>query len=111
MKRILSLLLVFCMLTALVACGASKGDYVGGNDAQSPNDRIDADINDEEANIAGEKNDDDSADQAGKLRENAFISTLEEPVSTFSADVDTAAYTYFRKMANSGYTQIGRAHV
>lgn len=104
MKRILSLLLVFCMLTALVACGASKGDYVGGNDAQSPNNRSYAGINDEEANIAVEKNDDGSADQAGKLRENAFISTLEEPVSTFSADVDTAAYTYFRKMANSGYT-------
>ena len=32
--------------------------------------------------------------------ENPFIATLENPVSTFSADVDTASYTYFRKLIN-----------
>lgn len=40
----------------------------------------------------------------GKIIENPFINTADEPVSTFSADVDTASYTYFRKMVNMGYT-------
>ena len=35
--------------------------------------------------------------------ENPFISTHEQAVSTFSADVDTASYTYFRKLVNNGY--------
>lgn len=33
-----------------------------------------------------------------------FISTAESPFSTFSADVDTASYTYFRKLMGYGYT-------
>ena len=32
-----------------------------------------------------------------------FIKASEQPFSTFSADVDTASYTYFRKLATSGY--------
>lgn len=35
--------------------------------------------------------------------ENPFISTAENNISTFSADVDTASYALFRKMVNSGY--------
>lgn len=34
--------------------------------------------------------------------ENAFVSTAENNISTFSADVDTASYAYFRKLVNSG---------
>lgn len=40
------------------------------------------------------------------LIENGFISVMESPVSTFSADVDTASYCNIRRMINSGY-QIG----
>jgi Ca-activated chloride channel family protein len=36
--------------------------------------------------------------------ENPFINTSNNNVSTFSADVDTASYTYFRKLINQGYT-------
>ncbi len=32
-----------------------------------------------------------------------FVNTSENRYSTFSADVDTASYTYFRKLVNSGY--------
>ena len=35
--------------------------------------------------------------------ENPFVLTVEENTSTFSADVDTASYAYFRKLVNSGY--------
>ena len=36
--------------------------------------------------------------------ENPFIATQEEPISTFSADVDTASYTYFRKLVSNNYS-------
>ncbi len=36
--------------------------------------------------------------------ENPFINTAEQNTSTFSADVDTASYTYFRKLALNGYS-------
>ncbi len=39
----------------------------------------------------------------GEIIENKFISVESEPTSTFSADVDTASYSYFRKLVNSGY--------
>ena len=44
------------------------------------------------------------SDDYGKIIENNFISTAKENVSTFSADVDTASYTYFRKLVQSGYS-------
>ena len=37
----------------------------------------------------------------GKLIENAWVSTLEEPTSTFSSDVDTASYSRFRAYLNN----------
>ena len=43
-------------------------------------------------------------DEVGKFLENPFIATDEDNVSTLSADVDTASYTYFRKLVNSGYS-------
>ncbi len=36
------------------------------------------------------------------LMKNPFISTAESKFSTFSADVDTASYAYFRKLVNMG---------
>lgn len=39
----------------------------------------------------------------GKLIENEFVKAKDNPVSTFSADVDTASYAYFRKLVTSGY--------
>lgn len=38
-----------------------------------------------------------SGDQFDEIRENSFIMTAEEPVSTFSVDADGAAYAYMRR--------------
>ena len=40
------------------------------------------------------------------LIKNPFTRVEENRFSTFSADVDTASYTYFRKLVNSGYSFI-----
>lgn len=41
--------------------------------------------------------------QKPQVVENPFIQTEKEAISTFSADVDTASYTYFRKLVQGGY--------
>ena len=45
-----------------------------------------------------------STDAEDGFQENPFASTATQNVSTFSADVDTASYAYFRKLVNAGYT-------
>lgn len=41
-----------------------------------------------------------NTEEYGEIVENAFISTTDMPVSTFSADVDTAAYSIIRRKLN-----------
>ena len=95
MKKTVSIILtVTFLLTCLVGC-AMKNDadggmnmspsYVGGTPELGTADAGEGDY------------------EYGDIIENAFIKTADEPVSTFSADVDTASYSYFRKLVNSGY--------
>ena len=95
MKKIVSLIIAAVMLISLpILAGCSSGANGDANWMPAPGDRKD------EA-AAGE--DVPSEGEYGKLIENEFISTAKEPTSTFSADVDTASYSYFRKMVNQGY--------
>lgn len=43
-------------------------------------------------------------DEFSEITENAFVSVREQPLSTFSADVDTASYSYLRRMIESGWS-------
>ncbi len=65
----------------------NKDDGSGNNDA-----------GDSAAEEPGEPEGDQAGDTGdnGKLVENPFVDTSEEPVSTFSIDVDTASYTLIR---------------
>ena len=86
---LLTLLLSFASCTAK---NAMKDDAEGGyNNSVYPSQRE-----------PGEQ--DASAETAPSgVVENPFIATAENNVSTFSADVDTASYSYFRKLVNQGY--------
>lgn len=42
-------------------------------------------------------------DEFTEITENAFVSVREQPLSTFSADVDTASYSYLRRMIEYGW--------
>jgi Ca-activated chloride channel homolog len=44
-----------------------------------------------------------------EIIENPFIRTTDMPVSTFSTDVDTAAYSNIRRMLNDGYLPLANA--
>ena len=95
MKKVIISIIALTMLFSLVSCGAPNGmdGYYGEPvGPQSPSDMADAAVKDEDY------------EDYGKFIENPFISTYEENVSTFAADVDTASYSYFRKLVNSGYS-------
>ena len=93
-KVIISVLLAAATLLSLASCNAGNGDFYRGNEFENY-----ADMN---APIKG--GDGIAAEDYGKFIENEFVFTDEENVSTFSADVDTASYAYFRKLVNTGYS-------
>lgn len=106
-KGFISILLILAMIFTLASCGAKSG-----NDAMNfaPSEVGDADGNFMyNTSLKGDENIEMSTgtilpENYGKFIENEFISTEEENVSTFSADVDTASYAYFRNLVNSGYS-------
>ena len=108
MKRkiysIFFMLFVTALLFCVTSCNAMKNDAPGpeeAGNAANPN------LNGMAGNTMPEMAPTDSSapDEGGNaFVENPFVSTQQNNVSTLSADVDTASYTYFRKLVNSGYS-------
>ena len=97
---ILSALLILAVFTG---CSASKDSMGGENYApEDGGNGYIGEVDDEMAEGTPDGND-PTADSL-PLYENPFIDTSVQNISTFSADVDTASYTYFRKLARQGYT-------
>ncbi len=106
--KILSIILsAFITLTMLAGCGASDkaeggdlGDWFGGGANDQNNDAPE-----DAPEVGGEPADGSSGSTADQptFVENPFIDTAVNPISTFSADVDTASYAYFRKLCSQGY--------
>ena len=94
--KLLSLVLAALLLLPLLAsCSANKS----GNDLAP-----EADENCENPLPNYDKSEIRGEIEENGFAENPFIATGEQNISTFSADVDTASYTYFRKLVNQGYT-------
>ena len=90
--KLTGLLLVLAMsATVFAACAAYEpdGEYYSGG-------MMDAYYPQEEGII--------SPDSQSGVIETPFVDTAEQAISTFSADVDTASYTLFRKHVQTGYT-------
>ena len=93
--RILALLMALATLFAFAGCSAkmdAAGDLVG-NQAPSYGNVPEA----EQDAVVGDGNEE-------LPPENPFVNTVDQNVSTFSADVDTASYSYFRKLVNQSYS-------
>ena len=45
----------------------------------------------------------ENTEEYAHVEENGFIDTADQPISTFSTDIDTASYTNARRMINNGY--------
>lgn len=109
-KSAISFMLVISFIfLVLSGCSASEfdGDIAGGgeeNGAMAPMDGGHEKADDApDGDATNQGGDDNSQDSSYKFEENPFISTDVNNVSTFSADVDTASYTYFRNLIGKGY--------
>lgn len=103
LAKLLALSLVAATLLSLASCAAEgKNDKMpGGAYNDNYSDTISGEV-DEESDT--EKDEESPEEEYGKLIENAWVSTLEQPTSTFSSDVDTASYSRFRAYLNNGMT-------
>ena len=93
LSKILSVILAISSLAILVSCSAAKEDGFGGN-------MVADGIYNENMSETGSLPSEIPPEEYGKLIENKWISTADEPTSTFSSDVDTASYTRFRAFVN-----------
>lgn len=91
MKKIISAILAVTAALTFASCGKSGGNYAPGNDGIYHPGYIKGD------GVI-------SPDGKEGLIENSYKSTATDPTSTFSADVDTASYAFFRKLCQSGYS-------
>ncbi len=115
MKKI-ALMLAVCMTAfSYAACGAENADYTSNwkgstQDALFPDEYADNGVDHDFAmegaiaETAPEAVQDELPnDEAySEITENAFISTADQPTSTFSIDVDTASYANVRRMIQNG---------
>ena len=97
--RCFALLLVLLLSTSLLAsCSAAPSGDGGGLNDLAPSVGTSGDL--ENSENSDDKNTNESVQDG--FRENPFVSTEDAPVSTFSSDVDTASYAYFRKLIENG---------
>ena len=120
MKKLAALMAVVTSVSTLTACGnamdTSGSDYAMNNEkgaqhyteaAIAAEDCADAESADDEA-MPPEMNSVDDADiqqndeEYNYIKENGYTAVSSAPLSTFSADVDTASYTNVRRMIDDG---------
>lgn len=93
MKKTVAILIALLLTLSLFSCRA-KGDLDPGDGGF------------DNAAITRKENDamDLVTDEIGRISENPFVRVSDQSISTFSADVDTASYTYLRRLIDRGYT-------
>ena len=110
--RILSFALAALLSLAFVGCDASGNyapedeDWVKGenNNSYYGDPLPPGEYGEYETEKSGPESEDvGQSPSTPVIKENPFINTEDNNVSTFSADVDTASYAYFRKLVNMGY--------
>lgn len=120
MKKLAALMAVVTSVSTLTACGnamdTSGSDYAVNNEKGAQHyteadiaaeDCADAESADDEA-MPPEMNSVDDSDiqqndeEYNYIKENGYTAVSSAPLSTFSADVDTASYTNVRRMIDDG---------
>lgn len=104
-KRLISVFLSAIMLFNLAACTGSGFMNLDKN-CEATNSA--GNLYDREDNLLSIPDiyypQNNSQEYPSNFIENEFIKTSDENVSTFSADVDTASYSYFRSLVQNGYS-------
>ena len=113
MKKIKILFGILVVLFAVYSCG-------GGNHAQReiaykrnyPMSQVDEEVvpvSEIEVPPDDEKKQDFNTEEYDVIKENPFVSPFNQPLSTFSVDVDRASYANIRRMLNNNQKPIGDA--
>lgn len=112
-KNIISFILALSMI-GLTSCGSSTAENSGYSVEKSNDsyyDIYDVESSDDYANDNSIQKEyqnngnfqEPSSENYSYTQENGFKSAKTEPISTFSADVDTASYTNIRRLINDNY--------
>ena len=121
-RFLISILSIILVLT-LASCNASKsGDFADGNgeydfvgdvngsinrptnEYGEPNFSPDGGTKDDAEMAPGSAEQSPDSQLTNEIAENPFVKVEEMDTSTFSADVDTASYTFLRKLINDGFS-------
>lgn len=130
LRYVLSTALFICLSASLFGCGsADSSDNAIGGDEESHKEVTDDNTSGQDGNSdsknqntspaneydsssnggnrhagepAGDRGDYQQGEEYNEVEENNFIETSKEDTSTFSIDVDTAAYTIMRRDLNNG---------
>lgn len=112
-KKVCVLLSMIMTVVSLSGCGSSSGgmDNAFSNSAQTAAEDAAFDMvaTNAAADYAGAQVEDEGSDywnteEYNSVKETGFQSVANNPLSTFSADVDTASYSNIRRMIEDGYS-------
>lgn len=96
-RKILSIISILMVLILLVSCGMSKNDSV-----QSEMNSDKAMDNGTSYSMVSEPIQDMNTEEYSHISENNYKASIENPLSTFSIDVDTASYSNIRRFLMDG---------
>ena len=106
--RILSFITAAAMLTGC-SSGAKSADAADGLNYFAATESIQYAPTDDAVGQAENFNSipevDYNTEEYNSIKENSYMSSISNPLSTFSIDVDTASYTNLRRMINRGYAK------
>ena len=110
MKKLAALMAVVTSVSTLTACGnamdTSGSDYAMNNEKGAQHYTEAAIAAEDYANDAAPADDESDIQQNDEeynyIKENGYTAVSSAPLSTFSADVDTASYTNVRRMIDDG---------
>lgn len=105
-KKVCVLLSVIMTVVSLSGCGSSSGgmDNAFSNSAQTAAEETSFDTTAINATADYAQSYDWNTEEYSAVEEPGFKSVVNEPLSTFSADVDTASYSNIRRMIEDGYS-------
>lgn len=124
-KKVISILVMVVLSFTMVGCGSkakneaqtdryNEAEYSSNAGGDTYNTNVSEAATDNESTVGNESTTDNkvttedpyysgSGEEYNSYAENDFIAVSKEPLSTFSADVDTASYSNLRRMINDGY--------
>lgn len=124
-KKVISILVMVVLSFTMVGCGSkakneaqtdryNEAEYSSNAGGDTYNTNVSEAATDNESTVGNESTADNkvttedpyysgSGEEYNSYAENDFIAVSKEPLSTFSADVDTASYSNLRRMINDGY--------